>query len=91
MQTVTEYHGGAKCLTRARLRYQLVPTTVLINLFAITLLVYRQLHAGAPDLLLLSFYGAFLAFLAVRAYRLKIRVAELVDAAAQRAGLQHVS
>lgn len=91
LQTVTEYHGGAKCLTRARLRYQLVPTTVLINLFAISMLVYRQLHTGAADLLLLAFYGIFLGFLAMRAYRLKLRVAELVDLAAQRAGLQRVT
>ena len=32
LQTVTEYHGGAKCLTRARLRYRFVTTTVIINL-----------------------------------------------------------
>ena len=28
LQTVTEYHGGPKCLTRAGLRYRFVPTTI---------------------------------------------------------------
>src|SRR6266850_1144530 len=32
LQTVTEYHGGAKCLTRVRLRSRFVPTTVIFNL-----------------------------------------------------------
>jgi GT2 family glycosyltransferase len=91
LQTVTEYHGGAKCLTRARLRYQLVPTTVIINLFAMSLLIYRELHTGTADVALLVLYAAFIAFLVTRAYRLKQRVAELIDAAAQRVGLQRLS
>ncbi|MFL6527091.1 MAG: glycosyltransferase [Chthoniobacterales bacterium] len=91
LQTVTEYHGGSKCLTRARLRHHLVPTTVIINLFTSSLLVYRQLHTNAPDLLLLTLYGLFLVFLITRASRLKRRVAELVDAAAQRVGLKRVA
>src|SRR2546426_10397119 len=41
LQTVTEYHGSGKCLTRVRLRSRLVTTTVILNLVALALLVYR--------------------------------------------------
>src|SRR5881398_448178 len=40
LQTVTEYHGGEKCLTRVRLRYRFVTTTVIINLVILSLLIY---------------------------------------------------
>ena len=90
LQTVTEYHGGSKCLTRARLRYRLVATTVIINLAALSLLVYRQLNVGHVEPLLIGVYCFFLIFLSVRARRLKHRVAELIDLAAYRAGLQRI-
>ncbi len=90
LRTVTEYHGGLKCLTRAGLRYRLVTTTVMFNLVALTLLAYRQLNTHEADPWLLSTYGGFVLFLAVRAHRLKHRVAELIDLAAYRAGLQRV-
>ncbi len=38
LQTVTEYHGGPKCLTRVALRNRFVTTTVIINLLVLTLL-----------------------------------------------------
>jgi O-antigen biosynthesis protein len=90
LQTVTEYHGGPKCLTRAGLHYRFVPTTILINLVTLCLLVYHQLHAGHLDLWLLGLYFLFVLFLANRARFLKSRVAELVDLAAFRAGLQRI-
>ena len=90
LQTVTEYHGGAKCLTRVRLRNRMVITTIIFNLIAISLLIYHQLNASHIDLWPIVFYGAFLGFLATRARALKSRVAELVDLAALRAGLQRV-
>ena len=37
LRTVTEYHGGPKCLTRVSLRNRFVTTTVIINLVALTL------------------------------------------------------
>jgi O-antigen biosynthesis protein len=49
LQTVTEYHGGGKCLTRVRLRDRLVTTTVVFNLIALALLVYRQLNISHVD------------------------------------------
>jgi glycosyltransferase involved in cell wall biosynthesis len=90
LQTVTEYHGGAKCLTRARLRYRFVPTTVIINLFLLSILIYRQLYHTNADLWLLIPYLCFVLFLVVRARRLKKRVAELLDVAAFRSNLQRV-
>jgi hypothetical protein len=90
LQTVTEYHGGPKCLTRAGLRHRFVTTTVIINLVVLSLLVYHQLNAGHFDLWLLLLYLGFVAFLGNRARVLKARVAELVDLAAYRAGLQRI-
>jgi glycosyltransferase involved in cell wall biosynthesis len=91
VQTVTEYHGGGKCLTRARLRYRFVPTTVIFNLVVATLLIYRQLNASHIDYWFIIPYSLFLIFLATRARFLKKRVAELIDVAAHRAGLQRIS
>jgi O-antigen biosynthesis protein len=90
LQTVTEYHGGAKCLTRVKLRNRFVATTVLINLIVLTLLIYHQLSTGSSDLWVLGPYAAFLVFIGLRARKLKKRVAELVDLAALRAGLLHL-
>jgi glycosyltransferase involved in cell wall biosynthesis len=91
LQTVTEYHGGGKCLTRVRLRSRFVTTTVIINLLALSLLIYRQLNASHLDLWFIISYALFLIFLASRARILKRRVAELVDVAAYRAGLQRLT
>jgi GT2 family glycosyltransferase len=91
LQTVTEYHGGPKCLTRAGLRYRSVPTTILFTLVTLCLVIYHELQAGHVDVWLLAIYGCFLLFLANRARRLKSRVAELVDVAAYRAGLQRIT
>ena len=90
LQTVTEYHGGPKCLTRARLRYRFVPTTVIINLVVLSLLAYRQLNVGHAEPWLIAVYAGFLLFLGFHARRLKYRVAELVDLAAYRAGLRRI-
>jgi hypothetical protein len=91
LQTVTEYHGGEKCLTRVRLRYKFVATTVIINLILLSLLIYRQLNSSHLDLWSIIPYSLFAVFLTFRAHALKARVAELVDAAAYRAGLQRVN
>ncbi len=90
LQTVTEYHGGPKCLTRVGLRNRFVTTTVIINLVILSLLIYGQLNASEPQLWVLVGYVAFVAFLANRARRLKRRVADLVDVAAHRVGLQPI-
>ncbi len=90
LQTVTEYHGGGKCLTRVRLRNRFVTTTIIFNLIALSLLIYRQLNISHVDFWVLVPYLLFLLFLWTRARLLKSRVAELVDLAAHRAGLQPV-
>ncbi len=90
LQTVTEDHSGVKRLTRVRLRSRLVPTTVIFNMIALSLLIYRQLNISHVDLWFIIPYSLFLVFLATRARALKSRVAELVDLAASRAGLQRV-
>src|SRR5438477_11057354 len=90
LQTVTEDHSGAKRLTRVRLRNRLVTTTVIISLVALSIVIYRQLHASHLDLWSVIPYSLFLIFLATRARALKSRVAELVDVAAHRAGLQRI-
>jgi glycosyltransferase involved in cell wall biosynthesis len=84
LRSVTEYHGGPKCLTRIKLDTQMVATTLLINLFVLAVLIYRQLYVAGSDLWLWIPYVIGVGILAARAYRLKKRVAELVDAAAQR-------
>ncbi|HWX15996.1 MAG TPA: glycosyltransferase, partial [Chthoniobacterales bacterium] len=78
LQTVTEYHGGAKCLTRVRLRTRFVTTTVIFNLIVLSLLIYRQLNTSHVDLWFIVPYLLFVVFLATRARALKRRVAELV-------------
>jgi GT2 family glycosyltransferase len=90
LQTVTEYHGGGKCLTRVRLRNRFVTTTIIFNLIALSLLIYRQLNISHVDLWVVVPYVLFLVFLWTRARLLKSRVAELVELAAHRAGLHRV-
>jgi hypothetical protein len=91
LQTVTEYHGGGKCLTRVRLRNRFVTTTIIFNLIALSLLIYHQLNISHVDLWILVPYLLFLVFLWTRARLLKSRVVELVDLAAHRAGLQRMT
>jgi len=91
LQTVTEDHSGAKRLTRARLRNRIVATTAILSLIALSIVIYRQLHASHLDWWSIIPYLLFLGFLGLRARALKSRVAELVDLAAHRAGLQRIS
>src|SRR5436305_12416742 len=56
LQTVTEYHGGPKCLTRAGLRYRFVATTIPINTVYLTLIGYHALQTGHLHYWLLGLY-----------------------------------
>ncbi len=67
-----------------------MPTTVIINLVALSLLVYRQLNVGHAEPWLIATYCCFVIFLGIHGRRLKYRVAELIDLAAYRAGLQRI-
>ncbi len=90
LRSVTEYHGGPKCLTRIKLDTHMVATTFLINLVLLAVFVYRQFFVPGNDLWLWIPYLIGVGILAARGYRLKKRVAQLVDAAAQRCGFVRV-
>ncbi|MGB7840595.1 MAG: glycosyltransferase, partial [Terrimicrobiaceae bacterium] len=90
LRSVTEYHGGPKCLTRIKLDTHMVATNFLFNLVLLAILSYRQFFVEGSDLWLWIPFIIWLAILARRAYRLKKRVAELVDAAAQRCGFVRI-
>ena len=90
LRTVTEYHGGGKCLTRVQLHYRYVTTTIIVNLIVVSLLVYHYLNTGAVHLIFAIPYAVFALFLFLRAHRLKIRVRELVDFAAYRLNMNRI-
>ncbi len=90
LRTVTEYHGGPKCLTRIKLGTHAVATTVLINFIILAILAYREFFVEGSDLWLWIPYLIWVGILTVRGYGLQKRVAELVDAAAQRCGFVRV-
>ncbi|MFI0348650.1 MAG: glycosyltransferase [Chthoniobacterales bacterium] len=90
LRSVTEYHGGPKCLTRVALTTRMVATTVLVNLLILSYLIYDFSTAASAAPWFLGLYGIILATFFILAYRLKKRVAELVEAAAQRCGLKRV-
>lgn len=90
LQTVTEYHGGPKCLTRVRLRSQMVITTILAHFVAIAVLLWRLAFTSHDDFWLLGVYAFFFLVMHTRARRLKGRVADLVIAAANQCDLQRV-
>ncbi|MEI9893568.1 MAG: hypothetical protein WDN28_06635 [Chthoniobacter sp.] len=90
MRTVTEYHGGPKCLTRVRLLYHAVATTYLINALILAVLLYRAAFAQHSDYWLWGLYVLLLGSFGLRARRLKRRVADLVIHAAQSCELMRV-
>ncbi len=90
LRTVTEYHGGPKCLTRVQLRNNPVFITVLLNVIFLSILVFRQVFVAVTDLWLVVPYFLFVLLLGWRAFRLKKRVADLVVAAGARCGLKRV-
>ena len=90
LRTVTEYHGGGKCLTRVQLRYRYVTTTVIVNLIVLTLFIYHFLNTGHVQLFFAVPYALFALFLFLRARRLKTRVRELVDFAAYRINMNRI-
>ena len=89
--TVTEYHGGPKCLTRVRLKFKPVVTTVLSNFIALSVLLYNVHATSFGHNLLRALYLVYVLWLFGRAYRLKHRVAALVTAAANRCGMTRVT
>jgi hypothetical protein len=90
VRTVTEYHGGPKCLTRVRLNSQAVAATILLNFILLSGLLYRVAFTKHHDYGWWALYAAVVVWLYFRALRLKRRVADLVIAAAQKCGLMRV-
>ena len=88
--TVTEYHGGPKCLTRARLSLMMVPTTFLVNVIVLGTLLYRKIFWHTDDLWLWGLFALFVLWLWRRGSRLKGRVGDLLIHAAQTVGLKRV-
>jgi len=89
LRSVTEYHGGPKCLTRVGLATQMVATTFLLNFLLISFLIYWAATGHALILPGLIYAGIMLVIWS-RGYGTKRRVAELVEAAGQRIGLNRV-
>jgi O-antigen biosynthesis protein len=90
LRSVTEYHGGPKCLTRVHLKFRAVVITVLVNIMALAVLLYRHFATQSADYFLRGAYILFLCVLLYRGWRLKRRVADLVIAAAGQCGLKRV-
>ncbi len=92
LRTVTEYHGGPKCLTRVRLTYSPVVTTVLVNAIAAPILLYRHFftHADRHHPWGLLAYVLFLLFVWYKGFQLKLRVADLVESAAHKCSLTRI-
>ena len=90
LSTVTEYHGGPKCLTRLRLRLRPVVTTVLINAVVLIALLYRQIFTHNTDIVPWALFFVWAFWLVSRALRLKRRVADLAIAAAGHCELMRV-
>jgi GT2 family glycosyltransferase len=90
LRTVTEYHGGPKCLTRATLKLRTSGATALINFLVVCALLYQQVFAAGVPWWELGAYAGSLGFLAYRGRRLKRRTADLLAVAAKHAGLQLV-
>ncbi len=86
--SVTEYHGGPKCLTRVNLSAKPTVTTALINFIFFSILLYRSLATSNNDYPLKAVFVVFVFYQLARAWRLKKRVAELIEVAANRAALK---
>jgi hypothetical protein len=89
-RSVTEYHGGPKCLTRVGLSIRMVATTFLVNLLALSFLIYWASAGRSGGTWFAGLYVLMLSVILYRGLRLKKRVAQLVEAAAQRIGLRRV-
>ncbi len=90
LRSVTEYHGGPKCLTRATLRLRMGGPTFMANLLVLGVLFYQHFLGDGVPWWLAGSYGALVLFLAYRARRLKRRAADLLCVAARHAGLARV-
>lgn len=87
VRTVTEYHGGPKSLTRARLRAEPVKTSWILLLSFLALAIAILVSLQAPDWAWQGLVAVTALTMIWGGYHLKRRVAQLVDAAAGLANL----
>ncbi len=88
LRTVTEYHGGPKCLTRVGLQTRPATTVLLLNALLLGVLLFRKLLVGQTDGWIWGGYGVILAMLLLRGLRLRRRVGEMVKQASLRCGMR---
>jgi hypothetical protein len=91
MRSVTEYHGGPKCLTRVHLKLRMVATTILVNAILLAILGYQQFLIPNASWWPWIPYAIFVLILIRRARRLRRRVADLVENAASRCGFTRIT
>ncbi len=91
LRTVTEYHGGPKCLTRATLRLRMGGATLLANVLLLGVLAYQQFLGGGIPWWMAGGYALFIFFLGFRARRLKRRAADLLCVAARHVGIARLA
>jgi hypothetical protein len=91
MRSVTEYHGGPKCLTRVHLKLRMVATTILMNFILLAILAYQQLLIPNSHWWPWVPYAIFVLVLVRRARRLQRRVTDLVENAALRCGFTRIT
>jgi hypothetical protein len=91
MRSVTEYHGGPKCLTRVHLKLRMVATTILMNFILLAILAYQQLIIPNAHWWPWVPYAIFVLVLVRRARRLQRRVTDLVENAALRCGFTRIT
>ena len=89
LRSVTEYHGGPKCLSRVGLATRMVATTFLLNFLIVSFLIY-WMATGHELLWPATLYAIIMLVIWLRGHRLKKRVAQLVESAGQRIGLKRV-
>lgn len=90
LATVTEYHGGSKCLTRVRLSMSMAATAFIANGIVLSVLLHRLAFTSNADLWLWGLCAVFVIYLWMRARKLRSRLGELVVAAAAKIGLSQI-
>jgi hypothetical protein len=87
LRSVTEYHGGPKCLTRVHLKSRPVVTTVMLHYAVGLVFAYRFLFLDRVDRIAWAVWGVTLFWFFLRSLKLRRRIADLVVAAGQRCEL----
>lgn len=87
LRSVTEYHGGPKCLTRANLGLRMGGAIILANLLLLLVFTFQQFVGHGIPWWGGVAYAGFIAFLWTRGRRLRRRFGDLVTVAAKHAGL----